>query len=146
MTVYTEDTQAQSGLDYIAFTKRIVFESNVSHAIVSIRILPDNVAEGRESFKVRIGNDLAGRAEVKPATAHVFIDDANSGPSSSNFRGTPVFPLRPEVVSLQDYDDVASAGAPDPGYPVVCISVSSYLKSVEKCLYLITFCCVVLQP
>lgn len=125
MNVYTEDTLAQSGTDYLPFSKRLRFVSNMSRAIVSIAVLGDGVTEGRESFKVRIGIDEEGRAEVRKSTAHVFIDDSSAtGPTGGPSNTVYVFPLPPEVVSLEDYDDAGNAGAPDPGYPVVCISVS----------------------
>ena len=123
--VYTEDTQAQSGTDYLPFSKQIRFVSNMSQAIVSIAVLGDGVAEGRESFKVRIGDDLQNRAEIRKdaAVAHIFIDDPKTG-NGKTLEDTPVFPLPPVVVSLEDYDNAGEGRDPDEGYPVVCISVS----------------------
>ena len=42
-----------------------------------------------------------------------------------------VFPLRPMVVSLRDYDDAENADPlPVNGYPVVCVTVRIYKKNV----------------
>ncbi|KAL3878630.1 hypothetical protein ACJMK2_030964 [Sinanodonta woodiana] len=118
--VSTKDGSAKAGTDYNPFSKALKFEPGVNVRIAEIVINYDDQHENSEVFSVHLSQDSNMVAEVKDNNrALIYIEENNK-------LADVIFPVKPIVVSLRDYDDVANADKePVQGYPLVCITPCS---------------------
>ncbi|KAK3099400.1 hypothetical protein FSP39_003828 [Pinctada imbricata] len=113
----TKSGSALAGKDFNPLTRELYFGPNISQIITEIQILPDRDRENREVFTVHLKQYDKIVSELgRPTYAQVYIVE--------NVKiADVVFPLRPRVVSLRDFDDIGRADTnPINGYPVVCVT------------------------
>lgn len=64
-------TEAKAGLDFVVSSSRLVFPAGVLTQWFRVKILPDNVYEGREGIAVRLANPEGADIEVGEAAIEV---------------------------------------------------------------------------
>ncbi|XP_071508475.1 extracellular matrix organizing protein FRAS1-like [Diadema antillarum] len=112
----TRDGSAKSGVDYEPYSKVLRFDPGVQFIDIQVEILYNEDMEWHETFSIILGPDEPENAllgAVNVATVTVIDEEA---------AGSVVLPAPPVVVSLMDYDNIATAldTDPSPGYPLVC--------------------------
>lgn len=114
---YTRDGSAKAGQDYAGYSTELVFGPNVSRHSIEIGILYDADREQREFFSLLLAEDRMVLPAAESVKAIIYITEQNPTTQIT-------FPAAPIIISLRDYDDVATGVSrlPIPGYPVVCIS------------------------
>lgn len=70
---------AVAGLDYTAVSGTVTFTKTENTRTVSIRLLNDDLAEGKETFLFALGAPTQGAALGTPSQALVRIDDTDKG-------------------------------------------------------------------
>ncbi|XP_060078834.1 extracellular matrix protein 3-like [Ylistrum balloti] len=117
VTVFTKDGSARAGQDYNGFSRLLLFEEGVSRLEVEVEILYDDMKENREVFTVHLRGNHNMVAEVRRNERTMVYVEENKKIMDV------VFPSRPIVVSLRDYDDpLGNRDNPVHGYPVICIT------------------------
>lgn len=72
----TEDGTATAGDDYVpAVNKRIAFAAGVTRKTVTVKLKHDSIAEGDETFTVRLFNPTAATIDRAEATATIIDND-----------------------------------------------------------------------
>ncbi|XP_071125097.1 extracellular matrix protein 3-like [Mytilus edulis] len=116
IVIMSKDGSAEAGRDYNGFSKALTFHPGISLVNVEIQILYDKIKENRETFIILLTKDRYNVAEIKNSRAMIYIEENSK-------MADVVFPTKPIVVSLKDYDDVSSADDRIiNGYPVICVS------------------------
>ena len=85
--------------------------------MVRIKIFHEKEKSLRRAFSLYIKPDKNRIAELGLKKTIVYIEEVGR-------RTGVTFPLKPRVVSLQDYDDLSKAARqPIQGYPLICVTV-----------------------
>lgn len=71
----THDGSAKAGEDYVATSGRAVFEPGESVVRVPVELLDDTLAEGRETFELRLSNPVGGTLGNAVAVADIGLSD-----------------------------------------------------------------------
>ncbi|XP_033117888.1 extracellular matrix protein FRAS1-like [Anneissia japonica] len=114
----TRDGSAQSGIDYNANSKLLVFKPGVSSIDLQVEVLHNEDIEWHETLSIILGpeepiNALLGL--VTTATVTIIDDEA---------AGSTILPAAPVVVSLMEYGNVEQGleKQPTAGYPLICVT------------------------
>ena len=114
----TRDGSAESGLDYDANSRIVIFEEEEREQLFLVDVLYNDEVEWHETFSVELGPmqpENAVFGDITVATITILDNEV---------AGSVVLPAPPVVVSLLDYGDVEAGMThnPSPGYPIVCVS------------------------
>ncbi len=97
--------------------QQITFGVNETTKIVKIKIVHEGEKSLRRAFSLYIKPDTNRVAELGLKKTIVYIEEVGR-------RTGVTFPLKPKVVSLQDYDNLRRARrSPIQGYPLICVTV-----------------------
>lgn len=74
----TQDLTARAGVDYTATSGLLTFPPGITSRQILVPILGDTVAEGNETFQVRLTNPIGASYSGQPAVGTIIDDDADT--------------------------------------------------------------------